>query len=292
MFDSSYFDRLSRLKLAINKKSSTLMQGARKSSRKGQSAEFSDFREYMPGDDLRSIDWNAYARLDRLYIKEYMEEKESTVTLFLDLSRSMDYGEKKKHELACEVTAALSCISLSSGDRVVIADASAPERRFIASGGKAGLKGIVKFLEGCKSTEPSDLYGSVKNFGRMSPGATLIISDLLDEELIKNDGEKLKGLIRYLRYMKQDTKLLHVMAAEELDVTLSGTVNLIDSEDDTSRLKVTMDRTALEKYKKGLDEFISLIRNICRSNGADYHLLSTGASFDRIIFEELYDLYV
>ena len=72
MIDGKYYDRLRRLTLAVDKKSNAALLGSRKSVRKGSSAEFSDFREYMPGDDIRSIDWNAYARLDRLYIKEYM----------------------------------------------------------------------------------------------------------------------------------------------------------------------------------------------------------------------------
>ena len=82
--DRSLYDRLGRLKLAIDKKSNASMIGSRKSTRKGSSAEFSDFREYMPGDDIRGIDWNAYARLDRLYIKEYMEAEDGETLAFYE----------------------------------------------------------------------------------------------------------------------------------------------------------------------------------------------------------------
>lgn len=93
MLNAAFFDRLSRLRLAMGGKSSMNMTGNRKSMQKGSSTEFSDFREYMPGDDLRRIDWNAYGRLDRLYVKEYMEEKETVVSILIDTSASMRYGE-------------------------------------------------------------------------------------------------------------------------------------------------------------------------------------------------------
>ncbi|MDE7268316.1 MAG: DUF58 domain-containing protein, partial [Lachnospiraceae bacterium] len=90
--DAAFFDKLSQLRLAMGHRTSMNLTGNRKSMQKGSSMEFSDFREYMPGDDIRRIDWNAYGRLDRLYVKEYMEEKEAVVSILLDTSASMDYG--------------------------------------------------------------------------------------------------------------------------------------------------------------------------------------------------------
>lgn len=98
--DAAFFDRISRLRLAMGHRASMNLTGNRKSTQKGSSTEFSDFREYMPGDDIRRIDWNAYGRLDRLYIKEYMEEKEAVVSILLDTSASMNYGIQKKSEYA------------------------------------------------------------------------------------------------------------------------------------------------------------------------------------------------
>ena len=92
--DAAFFEKLSRFRLQMGHKSSMNLSGNRKSVQKGSSTEFSDFREYMPGDDIRRIDWNAYGRLDRLYIKEYMEEKEAVVSVLIDTSASMNYGEK------------------------------------------------------------------------------------------------------------------------------------------------------------------------------------------------------
>ena len=290
MLDASYFARLQRLKLAVDKKSNASLLGSRKSVRKGSSAEFSDFREYMPGDDIRAIDWNAYARLDRLYIKEYMEEKESAVSLFIDLSKSMDYGEKTKLELQEEIAAALSYIALMNMDHVAVYDLADTRRRHVASGGKAGFSELTEWLDRLEPGEPADIMHSISTVGRMQPGMSVIMSDFLSEEYVDNPGT-LEQLIRYLQYRKQKVVILHILAKEEIDVDLSGTFFLIDSEDSDNRLRVTMESGAIRSYKDALEEFTGELKRSAKKCGASYHLCSTGVGFDKIIFEELKDIY-
>lgn len=290
MLDASYFARLQRLKLAVDKKSNASLLGSRKSVRKGSSAEFSDFREYMPGDDIRAIDWNAYARLDRLYIKEYMEEKESAVSLFIDLSKSMDYGEKTKLELQEEITAALSYIALMNMDHVAVYDLADTRRRHVASGGKAGFSELTEWLDRLEPGEPADILHSVSTVGRMQPGLSVIMSDFLSEEYVDDPGT-LEQLIRYLQYRKQKVVILHILAKEEIDVDLSGTFFLIDAEDSDNRLRVTMESGAIRSYKDALEEFTGELKRSAKKCGASYHLCSTGVGFDKIIFEELKDIY-
>ena len=290
MLDASYFARLQRLKLAVDKKSNASLLGSRKSVRKGSSAEFSDFREYMPGDDIRAIDWNAYARLDRLYIKEYMEEKESAVSLFIDLSKSMDYGEKTKLELQEEIAAALAYIALMNMDHVAVYDLADTRRRHVASGGKSGFSELTEWLDRLEPGEPADIMHSISTVGRMQPGLSVIMSDFLSEEYVDNPGT-LEQLIRYLQYRKQKVVILHILAKEEIDVDLSGTFFLIDSEDSDNRLRVTMESGAIRSYKDALEEFTGELKRSAKKCGAAYHLCSTGAGFDKIIFEELKDIY-
>ena len=114
MLDHTFFDSLSRLQLKMPHKSSLNSSGSHRSLRKGSSTEFSDFREYMPGDDLRRMDWNVYARLDKLYIREYMEEKEAQVRVLIDTSASMDYGADSKAELARDLAAVVSFLALNN----------------------------------------------------------------------------------------------------------------------------------------------------------------------------------
>ena len=122
MLDRKFYDTLSRLRLGMAHKSSMNMSGNRKSMQKGLSAEFSDFREYMPGDDLRRMDWNVYARLDKLYIREYMEEKEAVVSVLIDTSASMDYGAASKAELARDLAAVAAYLALCNMDRLRLYD--------------------------------------------------------------------------------------------------------------------------------------------------------------------------
>ncbi len=290
MFDASYFGRLGRLKLAVDKKSNAALLGSRKSVRKGSSAEFSDFREYMPGDDIRSIDWNAYARLDRLYIKEYMEEKESSISIFMDLSKSMDYGEKKKSELAMELAAALSYIALMNLDHVVLYDLADSKRVYVAGGGKRGYRELTDWLERLEPGAPADYMHAVSGLGKMQPGLSIVISDYMTEEYVE-DPSAIEHMIRYLQYRKQKVVLLQVLAQEELDVDLSGTYYLIDSENKQSRLRVTMESLSIKNYEEELKRFTEGLQRSAKRCGALYHLCSTAQPFDKLIFEELRDVY-
>lgn len=158
----SFFDRLSRLRLAMGYKSLMNMAGNRKSMQKGSSTEFSDFREYMPGDDIRRIDWNAYGRLDRLYVKEYMEEKEAVVSILIDTSASMDYGVKKKGELACMLAAALAYMGLNNMDRMVLYDMQNMQQPFMAGSGKKSLPMLTGFLSRLSFEERVDIEEAVR----------------------------------------------------------------------------------------------------------------------------------
>ena len=289
MIDGKYYDRLRRLTLAVDKKSNAALLGSRKSVRKGSSAEFSDFREYMPGDDIRSIDWNAYARLDRLYIKEYMEEKESRITFFLDMSRSMDYGEYKKSELLKDLTNALSYVALMHMDHVAAVDLSDPGRIYSVSGGMKGFRDICAWLDRLEITEGIDMTRSIRITEGLQPGMSIILSDFLSEEFV--EGEALENIIKYLNYRKQKVVVLQLLAEEETDISLTGTHNLIDSEDKDRKVKVTMDSASIRQYDDALKEFTSKLKNCCKKYGALYHLINTGENFDKVVFDELRDIY-
>jgi len=118
LFSEEFLRRLERLSLVARRPSAGVMQGERRSPKRGQSVEFSDFRPYVAGDDFRRIDWNAYARLERFFIKLFVEEEDLTVHLLIDASRSMDWGEPNKLQYAARAAGALGYIALSGLDRV------------------------------------------------------------------------------------------------------------------------------------------------------------------------------
>ena len=119
-FNSEFYSKLRTLRMSIALSNAAGMSGGRKSKAKGNSVEFSDFREYMLGDDIRRIDWNAYGRFDKLFIKLFMEEKEGLFHVIVDASKSMDYGLKNKAVAAKRIAGALSYIVLENGDRLFV----------------------------------------------------------------------------------------------------------------------------------------------------------------------------
>ncbi|MDE7233365.1 MAG: DUF58 domain-containing protein, partial [Lachnospiraceae bacterium] len=275
MLDAAFFERLSRLRLAMGHRTSMNLTGNRKSIQKGSSMEFSDFREYMPGDDIRRIDWNAYGRLDRLYVKEYMEEKEAVVSILIDTSASMNYGAKKKSELACMLAAAFSYMGLNNMDRVMLYDMHRMHQPFAVQGGKRALPRMADWLEQCAFEGTVDIARAVWELPVKGPGLTILVSDFLQEAFLDPEQETLVRLLRFLNYRKQRTVLLQILAKEELSVELTGTRNLIDMEDQ-STLRVTLDAGSIRTYEKSLQDFIDRMQRECVRAGAFYAVCSTG----------------
>lgn len=290
MPDAAFFDTLSRLRLAMGHRSSMNLSGNRKSMQKGSSTEFSDFREYMPGDDIRRIDWNAYGRLDRLYVKEYMEEKEAVVSILIDSSASMDYGVKKKGELACMLAAALGYMGLNNMDRVILYDMQNMQSPFVASGGKRALPRMTDWLEQRRFDGKVDIGDAISRLPLKGPGVTVIISDFLQETFLENEQEAVGKLLRFLDYRRQKAVLLHVLAGEELSVGLTGTRNLIDMEEE-STLRLTLDAGSIRVYERALQAFLDGLRRECARTGAFYSVCSTEREIHQLIFQDLRMLY-
>lgn len=290
MLDAAFFDRLSRLRLAMGHRTSMNLTGNRKSTQKGSSMEFSDFREYMPGDDIRRIDWNAYGRLDRLYVKDYMEEKEAVVSILIDTSASMEYGVEKKSELACKLAAAFSYMGLNNMDRVVLYDMRRMHLPFVAEGGKKALPRLADWLEQRSFEGTADIARAALELPVKGPGVTILVSDFLQEAFLDQEQETLRRLLRFLNYRKQKTVLLHVLAGEELSVELTGTRNLIDMED-LSTLRLTLDAGSIRTYERALQEFLGRLRQECAKAGAFYAVCNTKTDIYRLIFQDLRVLY-
>lgn len=288
--DTAFFDKLSRLRLSMGQRTSMNLTGNRKSMQKGTSMEFSDFREYMTGDDIRRIDWNAYGRLDRLYVKEYMEDKEAVISILLDTSASMDYGAKKKGELACVLAAALAYLGLNNMDRVKLYDMKNMQQPFTAGGGKKALPRLVEWLERRSFDGTADIGEAVRQLPARGTGVTVILSDFLQESFLQDDDEAVAKLLRFLAYRRQKSVLLHVLAGEELSVDLTGTKNLIDMEEE-STLRLTIDAASIRVYEKALGQFLLQLERACAKNRAFYALCSTQKDIYQLIFQDLRMLY-
>ncbi len=267
MLNDDMLHKLDALRLAMQSYVRGGAGGVRKSRALGDSAEFSDFREYAPGDDLRRIDWNAYARFDRLFLKLFMEEQEMHVTIILDASASMGYGEPAKWAFAVDTTLMLSYLAVSGGDRVSLAVLNG--EKLLRSPMYAGRQGYMQassFLKDIKPAGATNLTNAVTRIPLSSGrGMCVLISDLFSE-----DGSE--GALNSLQYRKQQAVLVQVLSKEEMEPELFGSLHLIDSEGGPN-MDVTVNGELLRRYQKNLTSFISGARLYCHRHGIPYVLM-------------------
>src|SRR6266480_1316843 len=185
LLDPQFLARLEQLELVTKRIFLGRMKGERRSKKKGQSVEFADYRNYVIGDDLRFLDWNLFARLEKLFIRLFMEEEDLHFYVLIDNSLSMDFGNPTKLHYARQVAAALAFIGLVNMDRVVIEvfneklTQSMPALR-----GRKSLWRVMDFLQKLQPAGPSNLRESLKTFTMKSSGKGIVVllSDMMDKE--------------------------------------------------------------------------------------------------------------
>lgn len=259
--------QLERLELVTRKVFRGRMKGERRSKRKGQSVEFADFRQYVPGDDLRSLDWNLYARLDKLIIKLFLEEEDLHFFTLIDASLSMDFGQPTKLQYAKQLAAALGFVGLIRADRMRIETlGQSVANRGPALRGRRGVWRMLEYLDGIEAGETISLAEGVKNFcvRNTGKGVVVLISDLMD----KNGYE---SALRYLVSQRMDVYVIHVLSQEELDPDVKGDLKLVDVED-RDIAEITVSAPLLARYKSTLNAFVSGAQEFCNRRGMNYLL--------------------
>ncbi len=270
--------QLERLELVSRKIFRGRMKGGRRSKRKGQSVEFADFRNYVPGDDLRFIDWNLYARLDKLFLKLFLEEEDLHFYCLIDTSLSMDFGEPTKLAYARQLAAALGFIGLVRACRVKIETlATTHKNPGPILRGRASLWRMMEYLEGIEPGGDVSLAEGVKNFcvRNHGKGILVLISDLMDKEGFDK-------AFRFLVTQQMDVYILHVLCPEELNPEIKGDLRLIDCEDEDVA-EITVSRPLLDKYKRTLATFIDSAREFCARRGMNYLMTSTETPVDKLV---------
>lgn len=279
IFNSEFYQKLNTLRMSIALNVASGQAGGRKSNSKGNSVEFSDFREYMIGDDIRRIDWNAYGRFDRLFVKLFMEEKEGVFQIFVDCSESMKFGEHSKEVCAKRIAGALSYIVLENGDRLYIN--TMKDNHNITAGSYSGMQAFIrciKFLEEAPMGGYNDLLKCIKEKEFKNRGLSFLITDGYTDDL--------DDAIKYLKYKKQDVVLIHVLAPEEMDPRYEGTLKLIDSES-ADDIRITFNASAIRTYKDSLKKFLDNTENMCKKYGVTYIRVSSDDSCDSLFFASL-----
>lgn len=270
--------QLERLELVSRKIFRGRMKGERKSKRKGQSVEFADFRQYVAGDDLRFIDWNLFARLDRLYLKLFLEEEDLHFYTLIDASASMDFGEPTKLQYAKQLAAALGFIGLCRADRVKIESLGTSSRQpGPVLRGRSSLWRMMEYLDGIEPGENVPLAEGVRNFclRNTGKGILVLITDLMDKAGYEQ-------ALRFLVTQQMDVYLLHVLSPEELNPEVKGDLKLIDVEDDDIA-EITVSRPLLDKYKRTLAAFLDGARDFCNRRGMNYLMTSTETPVETLV---------
>jgi len=278
LLSPDFLARLEQLELVSRKIFRGRMKGERRSKRRGQSVEFADYRNYVVGDDLRFIDWNTYARLDRLFLKLFLEEEDLHFYTLIDTSLSMDFGEPTKLRYAKQVAAALGFIGLVNSDRVRIETIGQPAKeRGPVLRGRGSMWRLMEYLEGLEPKGGTSLAQGVKNFCLRNPGQGIVvlISDLMDKSGYED-------ALRYLVGRSMDIYIIHVMSNAELDPDVKGDLRLVDCEDGDVA-EVTITGPLLKRYKQTLNAFVGGLRDYCNRRGISYLLANTQQPFEQLI---------
>src|SRR5258708_7159936 len=224
--DAGTLQRLDNLVLVTRKAMATGRRGRCRSPLAGSSMEFADYRRYAPGDDFRRIDWRAYARLERLFLRVFEAEENLTITILIDCTDSMQHGKPAKAALATALAAALAYIALKCEDSVIVGaltDKLMAHRR--VGSGKHAIWTVGEFLNRLPQAGSTDLNRALYDLGRgvTGPGLTIVISDFLAP------GGYQTGL-RAVRTLRQEVALLQILAPDEIEPDLQGDWRLRDSE--------------------------------------------------------------
>jgi len=282
VFDEGFLRQLERLKVLMRAPVRGGLKGGRRSVKRGQSVEFADFRDYALGDDLRQLDWNVLARLEKLFIKLYVEEEDVTIHFLLDTSASMAAGTPSKLRFAQRAAAALGYIGLASEDRVAVTSLGGRAgRRLVALRGSGRVFRLLSALSGIAPAEgPTDLMAAARHAGAQLSGRGVIVllSDLLDPNADR--------VIRELAATGSELIILHVLSPQELDPALEGDLRLVDVESGEG-IDVTVDLATLDGYRARLAAWQEGLADLAARRRATYVPLSTDVPLSDLMFAEL-----
>jgi uncharacterized protein (DUF58 family) len=291
LFDETFLRKLERLALLSRRAALGQLQGERRSSKRGYSVEFADFRPYVPGDDFRRIDWNAYARLQRFFIKLFVEEEDLTVHFMLDVSRSMDWGQPSKLQFSTHAAGALAYVALVGLDRITMhtwpIGSSSHQSQISPIRGKSNALKLFSFLQHITSESNTSDRQSPANWlsayaaNARNPGPLLLFSDLMDDAWQTG--------LNSLAARGFEITVLHILSPDEIDPEghadppLNGDYKLLDIETNKG-VEITADFSTLERYRLYLADWLEDWRLFCRARNMHYTPVITSLPLEDLLF--------
>ncbi|MBR4835557.1 MAG: DUF58 domain-containing protein [Clostridia bacterium] len=288
VIDEAFLSQLEQLGTLLKNNVAGMFGGNRRSKNLGSSCEFADYRDYMPGDDVTKIDWNAYARFDKLYEKLYFDERQMHTRIYIDASRSMAHVSEDKAEAALKLAAAFAYLSISEMDKVSIYAIRGNQLEDIAIGmvGKDSYLGCVGRLNELEFDSDSKISEAIvpSAVGR-GDGYSIIISDFLTDE-------NYEAAIDRFAEQKRDILCVQILSREELNPQMRGKMHLFDSEDQAKFFRKKIDQDVVRAYKDALRYVTDRIRSYCESRGGFYMLTSADTELSEIFFDKFIDMGV
>jgi len=282
LLEPKFLHRLEQLEIVSRKIFQGRMKGERLSKKKGQSVEFADYRNYVVGDDLRFLDWNLFGRLDKLFIRLFLEEEDLHFYILVDNSLSMNFGTPTKLKYARQVAAALGFVGLVNLDRVVV---EAFNDRLVQSTpalrGRRSFWRLLEFLDQVEPAGPSDMARAMRTFSFKcsGKGVVILISDFMDKGGYED-------ALRFLIARQLDIYVLQVLSQEEIEPPMVGDLKLEDVEDGDIA-EVTVSAALLDRYKRNLAAYRNTLSEFCTRRGVSYLFTSNQVPFERLIFTYL-----
>jgi len=278
LLEESFLKKLENLNLIVKRHFRGRLGGSHASPRAGVSLEFAEYKEYYPGDDFRTIDWNIYGRLDKLAIKSFTREEDVPIYILLDISKSMALGGKLDY--AVRLAAAIAYLGLVDLNRVsVYAFGQELISGVPPKGGSRQIFHIFKYLTALTPALKTNLNTALEDFAkrRMETGLLILISDMLSE------GGFSQGLSQLL-FKKFELVIIQILAPEDLDPDFRGEVEITDIEDDE---KLPASENAKGAYKTALAEYLNALDTFCLQRNIRRIPLSTAVPIETAIFDKL-----
>ena len=272
---------------------SGFISGRHRSPKKGNSVEFAEHRQYMPGDDLRTLDWKVLGRKDRLYIRQYEEETNLRTTILLDCSGSMAYGgdaaaeldgrKLTKFDYARYLAAGITYMFAGQQDAIGLVTFDTKIREYLPAKSSASqTRRILEFLDKSKPGGETDPAPVINDIAERIPsrGLVIVISDLFTP-----DSDGLVKALHHFSYRKHEIVVLHVMAEEELTFGFDGHVHFENLEGPDEMM---IDAKSIRaSYLEQVNAFLKKIGDGVRKTGADYAPMNTKIPFDKALVEYL-----
>lgn len=290
ILDGAFLDRLDAASLLLKNPMTGYFGGGRKARSYGSTVEFADFREYFPGDDIRRIDWNVYARFEKYFIRLFTDERQMHNQILIDCSASMACGDPEKAEAALRVAAAFGYLSVDAMDRVsykLLKGDKAEDIGFTVYN-KDSFYRAAQALELTEFKGETDLEKSIVNIESpgYDDGMTIIISDFLTD----SDWKK---AIDFLTFKKREVLCIQVLSPDELYPNFDGRVHMIDSEsfglDDGKNMRLRITRRMVEAYQRAFDDYEKELSDYCAAREATFITISSDDPIEKVIFGKGYE---